>query len=90
MVADSQLCHLSPSERERSDRERAAEFTMLDWVQETAENMFLVENQVGAASWNQLAIRKPRNAPFEDISHLCMFGVKDPRSRKASRDPSCI
>ena len=41
---------------------------------------------VGATSWNQSSsIKKLRSAPvvFEGISHLYMFGVKDPRSRRA-------
>ena len=40
---------------------------------------------VGATSWNQLSIQRLRSASFvfEDITHLCMFGVKDPRSRRA-------
>ena len=69
-------------ERERIDREREAELAILDWkvslceVQETVGNMFLVENPMGATSWNQPSILRLRNAPvmFEDISHLCMFG----------------
>ena len=85
----------SPRVRERIDGERAAELTILDWVvslcevQETAGNIFLVENPVGATSWNQPSIQRLRNAPFvfEDISHLCMFGVKDPRSRRALKRP---
>ena len=50
---------------------------------------FLVENPVGATSWNQPSIQGLRNGPFvfEDISHLCMFGVKDPRSRRALKRP---
>ena len=46
-----------------------------------------VENPVGATSWNQPSIQRLRNASFvlEDISHLCMFGVKDPRSRRPVR-----
>ena len=84
-----------PRVRERIDRERAAKLTILDWVvslweiQETAGNKFLVENPLGATSWNQPSIQRLRNAPFvfEDISHLCMFGVKDPRSRRALKRP---
>ena len=80
---------------ERIDRERAAELTILDWVvslcdvQETAGNMFLVENPVGATSWNQPSIQRLRNAPlvFEDMPHLCMLGVKDPRSRRVLKRP---
>ena len=47
--------------------------------------MFLVENPVGASSWNQSSIKRLRSAPFsfEGMSHLCMFGVKDPRSQRA-------
>ena len=58
-------------------------------MQETAGNMKLVENPVRAASWNQPSIQGLQNAPivFEDISHLCMFGVKDPRSRRALKRP---
>ena len=85
----------SPQVRERIDTERAAELTILDSVvslcevQETAGNMFLVENPAGANSWNQPSIQRLRNAPFvfEDISHFCMFGVKDPRSRRALKRP---
>ena len=49
----------SPRVRGRIDRERAAELTILDWVvslcevQETEGALFLVENPVGATSWNQ-------------------------------------
>ena len=58
-------------------------------VLETARNMFLVENPVGATSWNQPSIKRLRNAPFvfEDISHLCVFGVKDRRSPRALKRP---
>ena len=77
--------------REWIDRERKAELAILYRVvslcgiQETAGNRFLVENPVGATSWNQHSIQRLRNVPSvcEDISHLCMFGVKDPRSRRA-------
>ena len=83
----------SPRVREWSDRERKAELAILYWVvslgeiQETAGNMFLVENPVGATSGNQHSIQRVRNAPsvFEDISHLCMFGVKDPQSHQETR-----
>ena len=93
MVAHSELCHQSPRVREWSDRERKAELAILYWVvtlceiQDTAGNMFLVENPVGATSWNQHSIQRVRNAPsvFEDISHLCMFGVKDPQSHQETR-----
>ena len=46
--------------------------------------MVLVQNPVGATSWNQPSIRRIRSAPFvfEDISHLCMFGVKEPKALK--------
>ena len=85
----------SPRVREWIAREQAAELAIWDWVvalcerQETAGNMFLVENPVGATSWNQPSIQRLRNAPFvfEDISHLCMFGVKDPRNRRALKRP---
>ena len=81
----------SPRARERSDSERAAELAILDWVvslceiQEIVGNMFLVENLVGATSGNQPSIQRLGSAPFvfEDMSYLCMFGVKDPRSRRA-------
>ena len=71
----------SPRVRERIDEERAAELFILDWVvslseiQATAGNMFLVENLVGATSWNQTSIKRLRSAPFvfDDISHMCMF-----------------
>ena len=77
------------------DGKRAAQLTIFDWVvslceiQETAGTMVLVENPVGATSWNQPSIQRLRSAPvvFEDISHLCMFGVKDPRSRRALKRP---
>ena len=85
----------SPQVRERIDGERAAELTILAWVvsfceiEETAGNMFFVENPVGATSRNQPSIQRLRSAPFvfEDISHLCMFGVKGPRSRGALERP---
>ena len=85
----------SPRVRERIEKERAAELTILGWVvslcevQEKAGNMFLVENPVGATSWNLPSIQRLRNAPFvlEDILHLCMFGVKDPRSRRPLKRP---
>ena len=85
----------SPRVRQRIDRERAAELTILGWVvspsevQETAGNMFLVENPVGATSWNQPSFQRLRKAPFvfEDLSHFCMFGVQDPRSRRALKRP---
>ena len=57
----------SPGARERIDRERAAELTILDWVfslcevQGTAGNMFLVENPVGATIWNQESIEGLQN-----------------------------
>ena len=78
----------SPRVRERIDRERAAELAMMAWavslceLRETAGNLSLVENPVGATSWNQPSIRRVRSAPFvfRGISHLCMFGVKDQRS----------
>ena len=78
------------------DRERAAELTILDWVvssceiQETIGNMFFVENPMGATSWNQPSIQRLSEAlhfMFEDISRLCMFGVKGPRSRRALERP---
>ena len=64
----------------------------LEWVvslceiQEATRNMFLVENPVGASSWNQASIKRLRNAPFsfEEFSHLCMFGTEDPRCRRPS------
>ena len=76
--------------RGRIAGERAAELAIWDWVvslcekEETSGNMFLVENPVDAISWNQLSIRRLGNAPFafEDMSHLFMFGDKDPRSRR--------
>ena len=88
MVFQSQL-------KERIEREQAAELAILDWVvslseiQETAGNMKLVENPVGATSWIQPSIQGLQNAPFvfEDISYLCVFGVKDPRSRRALKRP---
>ena len=88
-------CATSRRMREGIDRERAAELAILDWVvslcetPETARNMFSVENPVGAASWNQAFIQRLRSAPIlsEDLSHLCMFGVKDPRSRRALKRP---
>ena len=51
--------------------------------------MFLVENRIGATSWTQASIQRLRSAPFvfEDISHVCTFGVKDPRSRRAIKRP---
>ena len=85
-----------PPLRERIDRERPAELAILEWLvawcelQETARNLFLVENPVGATSWNQPSIRRLSEVlPLcsEDISHLCMFGVKDPRSRRALKRP---
>ena len=76
--------------RERSAREETAELAIWDWVvslrekQETVGNMFLVENPVGATSWNQPSTQRLGNAPFafEDISHLCMFwgqGSEEPQ-----------
>ena len=81
--------------RERIDRERAGELTILDWVvslcevQETTGKIFLVKNPMGATSWNQPSIQRHRIALFviENMSHLCMFGVKDPRSRRALKRP---
>ena len=73
-------------ERERIDRERAAELAILEWVvsvcemQEATENMFLVENPVGASSWNHSSIRR-------EFHILCMFGVKDLWSRRALKRP---
>ena len=54
-------------------------------IQKATGNMFLVENPVGASGWSQSSIKRLRSAPFsfEGISHLCMFGVEDPRSRRA-------
>ena len=55
MVAHSQLCHLSSNQRERIDGERAAELAIFDWVvslcevEETAGNMFFLENPAGAS-----------------------------------------
>ena len=77
--------------RERIDRERAAEQAILDWVvtlcelQETAKNLFLVENLVSATSWNQPLMRRLRSAPLVlvNISHLWMFGVEDQRRRRS-------
>ena len=81
--------------REAIDRERATELAILEWmvslceIQEATGIMFLVENPVDASSWNQASIKRVRNAPFsfEGISHLCMFWVKDPRSRRALKRP---
>ena len=81
--------------RERIDRERATELAILEWVvslceiQKATGNMFLVEKPVGASNWNQASIKRLRNAPFsfEGISHLGMFGVKDPRSRRTLKRP---
>ena len=58
-------------------------------IQEATRNVFLVKNPVGASSWNQSSIKRLQSAPvsFEGISHVCMFGVKDPRSRRALRRP---
>ena len=64
---------------------------ILEWVvslceiQEATGNMLLLENLVGASRWYQSSIKRLRNAPFsfEGISHLCMFEVKDLRSRSA-------
>ena len=49
--------------------------------------MLLVANHVGASSWNQSSIKTLRSAPFsfEGISHLCMFGVKEPKSPQETR-----
>ena len=82
-------------ERARIHRERAPDFTIFEWVvslcelQEATGNMFLVENPVGASSWNQSAIKRFRSVPisFEGISYLCMFEVKDPRSRRVLKRP---
>ena len=54
--------------------------------------MFLVENPVGASSWNQASMKRLRNAPFsfEGISHFCMFGVKDLRSRRPLKRPQLL
>ena len=68
----------SHRERERIDGERAAESAILEWVvslcemQEATGNMFLVENPVGATSWNHSSTKRLRSAPFvfEGISHL--------------------
>ena len=68
---------------------------ILEWVvsvceiQEATGNMFLVENPVGATSWKQSSIKRLRSAPFvsEEISYLCTFGVKDPRSPRALKRP---
>ena len=37
--------------------------------------------------WNQASIKRLRSAPFsfEGISHLCVFGVKDPKRRALKR-----
>ena len=64
----------SPRVRARIDRERAAELAILDWVslcetQETAGNMFLVENPVGA-SWNELSIQRPSERSLCVRRHL--------------------
>ena len=42
---------------------------------------FSWKNHVGASSWNQVFGALPSR--FEGFSHLFMFGVKDPRSRRA-------
>ena len=85
--------------RERIDRARAAELTILDWVvssceiQETARNMFLEENPVGATSKNQPSIQRLRSAPFcvLKISHTCAcFGAQGPRSRRALKRPTRV
>ena len=82
-------CATSPRVRERIERERAAELAIVDWVvslceiQETVGDMFLVENPVGATSWNQPSIQRLRNAPFEfeEGSHSYTFGVVDEESK---------
>ena len=81
--------------RERIDRERAADLAILDWVaslceiQETAGNMFPMENPVGATSWNQPSIQGLQNAPFvfEDISlvHVRGQGFQEPQSLQETR-----
>ena len=68
----------SPRVREQIDGEREAELAImvsvvsLCEIQETAGNMSIVQNPVGATSWNQPSIQRLRNAPFvfEDISHF--------------------
>ena len=86
----------SPRVRERIDRERAAELTFLDWlvslceVQETAGNIFSWKIQWVLPAGIDLLFRDfgtLRSCLIEDISHLCMFGVKHPRSRRALKRP---
>ena len=56
---------------------------------ETPRDLLLVEKPAGATTWNQLSSRRRRIAPVvsEDISHLCMFRLKDPRSGRALQRP---
>ena len=72
----------------RISKSRMVSFSLCG-VQETARNMFLVEHLVVATSWNQPSIQRLWKAPFvfEDSSHLCILGVKDPRSRRALKRP---
>ena len=87
----------SPRVRERIERERAAELTILDRVvslcevQETAGNMFLVEIPMGAASWNPPSIQRLRNASFcvrRRFTLLHAWGQGSEGAAGPSRDPS--
>ena len=57
-------------------------------VQETSVNLFLVENPVGAVSWNQLSRAETSNYSFvaENISNLCMFGSQGSTNWKSTEE----
>lgn len=86
-VTDSEV-HVTSSIPTKNMGPRVRQLGILEWVvrlfeiREDSRNMFLIEGPVGATNSNKLWLRRLRSAPFvvEEISHLRILGIKDPRS----------